>query len=53
MVQYRFKVGHSLILVVSATTVSAAWFKLGQQYNDILTDYGYVEFIGVKHDGRN
>lgn len=51
MSEYKFKVGKSLIIIVRASNITAAWYNLALHNKDILTDYGYVEYIGVR-DGR-
>lgn len=49
MDKYRFRVGRSFILEVNAKSIPAAWFRVAQKYNDLIADYGYIEYIGVKH----
>ena len=48
MDKYRFRIGRNLIVEVNAKSIPAAWFRVAQKYNDILAEYGYVEYIGVK-----
>lgn len=50
MYTYRFKIGSNLLAEVRATSISAAWFRLGQKYNEMLADGGFVIFMGIKEE---
>jgi len=47
MDKYRFRIGQRLIIEVNAKSIPAAWYRVAQKYNDIIAEYGYIEYVGV------
>lgn len=50
MDKYQFRVGNGLIFEVKAKSIPAAWFRVTQKYSQIIANYGYLEYVGIRRN---